>query len=386
VPPSLQEHPELPSLFLARLGLYAERADRTTATTDLERLGFDAERATDLAALGRPDLEPARVAAVHRGGIDLLGAGGPLRGRVPGRLRHAAVDPADLPAVGDWVAVDPATGDIAAVLARRGGIARRAADGRPVAQVLAANVDVALVVSSLNRELNLPRLERHLALAADAGAEAVVVLSKADLETDPDARAGEVAAALGGHVPVLAVSVVSGSGLDRLGAWLRPGVTAVLLGSSGVGKTTLRNALAGGPSAATAPVRQRDDRGRHTTTARELVPLESGAILIDTPGLRLPRLWQQAGGLAAAYADVDTLARSCRFADCRHAGEPGCAVAAAVADGRLDQRRLVQHEKLAREQAWLERRLDGEAMRERKRRAKQMQKAYRRTQQARGRA
>jgi ribosome biogenesis GTPase len=372
----------LPSLFLARLGVYAERA---TAVNDLERLGFDAERAADLAALGRPDLEPARVAAVHRGGVDLLGAAGPLRGRVPGRLRHAAADPAELPAVGDWVAVDPGTGDVAAVLARRGGIARRAADGRPVAQVLAANVDVALVVSSLNRELNLPRLERHLALAADAGAEAVVVLSKADLETDPDARAGEVAAALGGHVPVVALSVVSGSGLDRLDTWLRPGVTAVLLGSSGVGKTTLRNALAGGPSAATAPVRESDDRGRHTTSARELVPLESGAILIDTPGLRLPRLWQQAGGLAAAYAEVEALARSCRFADCRHAGEPGCAVAAAVADGRLDRRRLVQHEKLAREQAWLEQRLDSSAMRERKRRAKRMEKDYRRTQRARGR-
>jgi ribosome biogenesis GTPase / thiamine phosphate phosphatase len=182
----------------------------------------------------------------------------------------------------------------------------------------------------------------------------------------------------------VALSVVTGAGLDRLAAWLRPGVTAVLLGSSGVGKTTLRNALAGGPSAATAPVRERYDRGRHTTTARELVPLASGAILIDTPGLRLPRLWREAGGLAAAYADVETLARSCRFADCRHAGEPGCAVAAAVDDGRLDPRRLVQHEKLAREQAWLEQRLDGDSMRERKRRAKRMQKDYRRTQRAKG--
>ncbi len=156
----------MPSLFLARLGVHVERA-----TSPLSRLGFDAGRAADLAALGRPDLEPARVAAVHRGGLDLLAAGGPLRGRVPGRLRHAAATEADLPAVGDWVAVDPVSGEIAAVLPRRGGIARRAADGRPVAQVLAANVDVALVVSSLNRELNLPRLERHLALAADAGAD-----------------------------------------------------------------------------------------------------------------------------------------------------------------------------------------------------------------------
>jgi len=379
----------LPSNFVARLGQYAQRAPSVetpaAAEDTMALLGFDAERAADLAALGRPDLEPARVGAVHRGGVDLLAASGPLRGRVPGRLRHAAATPADLPAVGDWVAVDPGSGEIAAVLPRRGGIARRAADGRPVAQVLAANVDVALVVSSLNRELNLPRLERHLALAADAGAQAVVVLSKADLDADPDGRAAEVATALGGHVPVVALSVVSGVGLAALAEWLRPGVTAVLLGSSGVGKTTLRNALAGGPSAATAPVRERDDRGRHTTTARELVPLSSGAVLIDTPGLRLPRLWLEAGGLAAAYADVETLAQSCRFADCRHAGEPDCAVAAAVAEGRLDPRRLVQHEKLAREQAWLEERLDGDALRKRKQRAKRMQKDYRRTQRAKGR-
>jgi ribosome biogenesis GTPase len=382
VPSRIQEHPELPSFFLARLGHQVQGA---TAVTDMARLGFDAERAADLTALERPDLEPARVAAVHRGGVDLLAAGGPLRGRVPGRLRHAAAAPADLPAVGDWVAVDTGSGEIAAVLPRRGGIARRAADGRPVAQVLAANVDVALVVSSLNRELNLPRLERHLALAADAGVEPVVVLSKADLEAEPEARAAEVARALGGHVPVVALSVVTGAGMAALAEWLRPGVTAVLLGSSGVGKTTLRNALAGGPSAATAPVRERDDRGRHTTTARELVPLSSGAVLIDTPGLRLPRLWLEAGGLAAAYADVETLARGCRFADCRHAGEPGCAVAAAVAEERLDPRRLVQHEKLAREQAWLEERLDAGAQRERKQRAKRMQKEYRRTQRVKGR-
>jgi ribosome biogenesis GTPase / thiamine phosphate phosphatase len=271
------------------------------------------------------------------------------------------------------------------VLSRRGGIARRAADGRPVAQVLAANVDVALVVSSLNRELHLPRIERHLALAADAGAEAVVVLSKADLVPDRKERAAELATALGSAVPVLALSVVDGAGLDALAAWLRPGVTAVVLGSSGVGKTTLRNALADGPEAATAPVRARDDRGRHTTTARELVVLRSGAVLIDTPGLRLPRLWARAGGLATTYADVEALARRCRFADCRHAGEPDCAVAAAIAAGRLDPRRLVQHDELAREQAWLEQRLDTGAARERKRRAKRIERDYRRTMRAKGR-
>ena len=182
-----------------------------------------------------------------------------------------------------------------AVLPRRGGIARAAADGKSEAQVLAANVDIALVLGSLNRDLNVRRLERMLTLAADARADAVVVLSKADLDADPPARVADVRLALGATVPVLALSVHAGTGLDALAAWLRPGATTVLLGSSGVGKTTLLNALTGGPPRRTAPIRESDDRGRHATSHRELVPLASGALVIDTPGLRLPRVWEQAG-------------------------------------------------------------------------------------------
>ena len=191
------------------------------------------------------------------------------------------------------------------MLPRRGGIARAAADGRSEPQVLAANVDVALVVGSLNRDFNLRRLERFLTLAADAEAEPVVVLSKADLDPEPALRATEVRAALGGTVPVIAVSVVDGTGLDALGAWLAPGRTAVLLGSSGVGKTSLLNRLSG-EARPTLPVREGDDRGRHATTHRELVPLAGGALVIDTPGLRLPRLWEQAAGLRTVFADVES--------------------------------------------------------------------------------
>jgi len=342
----------------------------------LAALGWAPRLDSAFAALERPDLIPARVASVHRGRLDLATAGGPLAGVPSGRMAHAAATAAELPAVGDWVAADPDSGVVHALLPRRGGIARAAGDGRAEPQVLAANVDVALVMGSLNRDFNLRRLERFLALAADAEADAVVVLSKSDLSPDPAGTALDVRAALGGTVPVLAVSVVDGTGLDALGAWLAPGRTAVLLGSSGVGKTTLLNHLTG-EERPTLPVRAEDDRGRHATTHRELVPLASGALVIDTPGLRLPRLWEQAAGLRSVFADVETLAARCRFRDCTHRGEPGCAVAEAIADGRLDADRLAGMEKLAREEAWLASRRDQRARSERERASKRLHRAQR---------
>ena len=316
----------------------------------------------------------ARVAAVHRGGLELITDAGPRAGFVTGRLRHGAAS-ADLPAVGDWVTYDLESGAVHAVRERTSALVRAAKDGR-AAQILAANVDLVVVVASLTRELNLGRIERMLTLAADAPAEAVVVLSKPDLVPDPAAQVAEVRAALGGATPVLPVSNVDGSGLDALAALLGPGVTGVLLGASGVGKTSLLNALTGGERA-TGPIRHADDRGRHTTTWRELVPLAGGGVVIDTPGLKLPRIWEQASGLASVFADIEALARSCRFADCRHAGEPGCAVAGAVAPERL-----AAHEQLGREQAWAESRRDESARRRRKDATKRIHREQRRVQRA----
>jgi ribosome biogenesis GTPase / thiamine phosphate phosphatase len=349
----------------------------------LAALGWTPSLAAAFAVLERPDLLPARVAAAHRGRLELLAASGAIGGAPSGRMLHDAATAADLPAVGDWVAVDPASGVVHALLPRRGGIARAAGDGRAEPQVLAANVDVALVVGSLNRDLNIRRLERFLTLAADAEAEALVVLSKADLSPDPAGEALDVRAALGGAVPVLAISVLDGTGTGALGAWLRPGRTAVLLGSSGVGKTTLLNHLTG-QERPTLPVRASDDRGRHATSHRELVPLVGGALVIDTPGLRLPRVWDQAAGLRSVFADVEQLARRCRFRDCSHRGEPGCAVAEAIAAGRLPADRLDGMEKLAREEAWLVARRDERARSERKRAVKRVHRELRRTYRERG--
>jgi ribosome biogenesis GTPase len=324
----------------------------------------------------------ARVAAVHRGGLELITDAGPRAGFVTGRLRHAAAGPAGLPAVGDWVECDPESGAVFSVRPRRSALLRAArVGGEP--QVLAANVDLVVVVASLNRELSIGRVQRMLTLAADAPADALVVLSKADLDPDPAARVAEVRAALAGAAPVLPVSAVDGAGVDAVAALLGPGVTGVLLGASGVGKTTLLNRLAGGERA-TAPVRTSDDRGRHTTTARELVSLTSGGVVIDTPGLKLPRIWEQASGLARVFSDVEALAGGCRFADCRHEAEPGCAVAEALADGRLAPERLAAHRQLGREQAWADSRRDERALRERKAAARRVQLEYRRGKRVKG--
>ena len=348
----------------------------------LAALGWNPRLGAAFAALGQTELVPARVAAVHRGRLELAAAGGALTGVPSGRMAHVARGAADLPAVGDWVAVDPRSGMVHALLPRQGGLARASGDGREP-QVLAANVDLALVVGSLNRDLNVRRLERFLTLAADAEAEALVVLSKADLGADPAGAAIDVRLALGGSVPVLAISVVDGTGMAALEAWLQPGRTAVLLGSSGVGKTTLLNHLSGRRSP-TLPVRAGDDRGRHATTHRELVQLAGGALVIDTPGLRLPRIWEQAAGLRRVFGDVEELARRCRFRDCSHRGEPGCAVAAAIADGRLSADRLAGLEKLAREQAWIESRRDERMRSERKQATKRIHREMRRTYEQRG--
>ena len=320
--------------------------------TRLGSLGWDEAFAASFAGRSGPGLLPARVVTEERGAYRVHTGAVELPATLTGRFRHEAeADPtAAYPAVGDWVAIQDAgarTAVIHAVLPRRSAIVRRAPQDRGTdAQVLAANVDIAFLVTSLNADFNLRRLERYVAVAWESGAMPVVLLSKADVAADVEgARLAAEAVAPG--VEVVPVSAVTGEGLDAVRGHLAPGRTVVFIGSSGVGKSTLVNALAGAELLETAAIREDDARGRHTTTRRQLIPLAEG-LLIDTPGMRELGLHAE-DGLDATFGDVERAALACRFRDCSHDGEPGCGVRAALDDGRLDPSRWASYRKLQRE-------------------------------------
>ncbi len=354
---------------------------------DLTALGWDDVLAEQFEPHARAGLIPGRVAVQHRGAYDVLTEDGDLRCDVPGRLYDEAASPADLPAVGDWVAIAPRpderAGTVQAVLPRRTKFSRKTAWQASEEQVLAANVDVVLIVSSLNEDLNLRRLERYLTLAWESGARPVVVLTKVDLADDVAAAVTAVESVAFG-APVHTISSVTGEGLDGLRTYLGPGVTAALLGSSGVGKSTLVNTLAGDELLATREIRD-DGKGRHTTTRRELVQLPGGGLVIDTPGMRELQLWTADEGLEEAFEDVTELFAQCRFSDCGHETEPGCAVKAALADGTLSPERWESYLKLQRELAHLERRLDRRTAAEERKRWKAISAQAREAGRAKGR-
>ena len=327
-------------------------------STTMQSLGLTAE----ISAALEPSsgLIPGRVSRVDKGLCTVLTAKGPLRASWSGRLlAEIAKDTLAVPCTGDWVAVcqwpdDPVTVEL--VAPRRTAIVRAEVSGTSRGQLLAANVDVAAVVAGLHPEPNLGRIERFLALAWDSGADPVVVLTKADLVPDADALAEDVAAAAPG-ARVLVCSTVSGRGLDDVRALLAGDKTMALLGASGAGKSTLINELAGAEVLTVQALRD-DGKGRHTSVRRELIPLPGGGVVIDTPGLRGVGLQDAGAGLDAVFADVQALAEQCRFADCAHDTEPGCAVRAALEGGSLPVRRYESWLKLQREAAWMARRAD----------------------------
>ena len=327
----------------------------------IDRYGWSPALQHDFRPFAARGLLPARVTVQQRGACRLVTPLGEMTGTLSGRFAHEALE-GDHPVAGDWVAAalrpDEGSATIHAVLPRRSAFTRKAAGpGRPTGQVVAANVEVAFLAASLNADLNPRRIERYLATAWESGASPVVVLTKADLCPDRDGPLAAIeAVALG--VPVHVVSAVTGEGIEALRDSFAPGQTAVLLGSSGVGKSSLVNALAGTELMATGAIREDDARGRHTTTHRELVLLPNGRLVLDTPGMRELGLWEAGDGVATAFAEIEALAAECRFADCRHETEPGCAVRAALADGRLAPERWRSWGKLQRELAHLERRED----------------------------
>lgn len=320
-------------------------------------------------------LTPGRVAFRHGHHLTVLHTGGEAAALIPGPLAGCG---ADALAVGDWVLADHGTDPpiVRRVLGRRSALRRKAAWRSSDGQVLAANVDLVLVVTGLDGDFSSRRIERLVTLAWEGGATPVVVLNKADLCPDLPARVREAAEAAPG-AEVLVTTALDGDGVELVRTLLPSGRTGVLVGSSGVGKSTLINRLLGTERQRTGAVRASDGTGTHVTSARQLLPLPGGGVLVDVPGLREVGLWGGDEGLARTFADIAELAEHCRFADCAHAGEPGCAVAAAVEAGTLPAARLASYQALQKELAWTRSRHDAAAAAERERFWKQIHRAQR---------
>jgi ribosome biogenesis GTPase len=346
---------------------------------NLRRLGWDDGFEHHFGEWARtPHVQPARVFIEFNYLFRVYVEGGELEAVLAGRLKHHAASRSELPAVGDWVVVRKrpaeARAAIVAVLPRRSRFSRKIAGHVTDEQVVAANINVIFIVMALDADFNLRRLERYLLLARESGAAPVILLTKPDLSSDVPTQVSAVDA-LVGDTPVHVLSPKVNEGMEQVAHYLTPGRTGALLGSSGVGKTTIINRLLGTDARRTRDVRASDSRGRHTTTNRELVPLPDGGLLIDTPGMRELQLWDVSTAVRETFEDIETLAHGCHFTDCRHRDEPRCAVKAAVEQQELAPARLDSYLKLQDELAFLARQQDERALLDEKRRSKIANKA-----------
>jgi ribosome biogenesis GTPase len=319
-----------------------------------------------------------RIALEHKRMYRVWTEQGELLCEVTGRFAFEASEREDYPAVGDWVVLKPRyeeeKGTIYSVLPRKSKFSRKIAGRTAEEQIVAANVDTVFLVNSLNEDLNLRRMERYLLLAWESGANPVIVLSKADICDDVPERIAAVDSITYGGVPIIPISSETMDGYDNLTPYLEPGKTIAILGSSGVGKSTLTNRLLGEEKQAVQDIREDDAKGRHTTTHREMILLPNGAVLIDTPGMRELQLWESSAGLRETFSEIEELAENCRFRDCLHQNEPGCAVVRAIETGLIDAERLHSYKKLQKELAYIERKTDKRAQTEEKKHWKKISK------------
>ena len=348
---------------------------------NLEILGWSNELALSFAPFELQGLHVGRVGLQHKHGYTLYTQFGEIAAEVSGKLRHQALGGNDFPCVGDWVVIDQdgQTAVIHHILPRRTQFSRKVAGVKTDVQLIAANIDSVFLLCGLDHDFNLRRIERYLVMVWESGARPVIVLNKVDVCEHLDQYLMDLEAiALG--VPVVQISALHDQGLDALNPYLPPGETVALLGSSGVGKSTLTNRLMGTEIQAVQAVRADDSRGRHTTTCRQLLCLPSGALLIDTPGMRELQLWTTSTGVSTTFADIEELATQCRFRDCQHQHEPGCAIQMAIAEGQLDPQRFQSYQKLQKEEAYLNRKQNHKAQLNTKARWKQITKSIRQQQ------
>lgn len=348
---------------------------------ELEKFGWRPFFASHFAPFAEKGFVAGRVAVEHRKIYRVYSAQGELTAEAAGRLYYQAQGDDELPAVGDWLAMRVRDAEkkatIHAVLPRQSKFSRKAAGKETREQVIAANIDTVFLVSGLDNDFNIRRIERYLTLTWESGALPVIILNKADLCEDLQEKYDAIEAIAVG-VPVHIISARDGQGLDELGQYFQNNATVALLGSSGVGKSTLINQLAGGEIQKVQAIRENDGKGRHTTTQREMILLPGGGLIIDTPGLRELQLWDAAEGLEETFDDIEQIARNCFFKDCLHESEPRCAVTRAVAAGTIDSDRFESYKKLQKELRYLDRRQDQRAQLDEKRRWKSIMKEMRR--------